>query len=99
MGANGGGTVMGDGTMNAIPRRPLGKTGVEVSILALGGYHLGVPPKAEALRIIHAAIDGGITFLDNAWEYNDGVSEERVGEALAQQGSRDKVFLMTKNCA
>jgi uncharacterized protein len=83
----------------AFPRRPLGKTGVDVSIMALGGYHLGVPPEDEAIRIIHTAIDNGITFLDNAWEYHDGMSESRVGKALAQDDYRQKVFLMTKNCA
>jgi len=82
-----------------IPRRPLGRTGVEVSMLCLGGFHLGVPPAAEATRIIHTAIDAGIDFLDNAWEYNDGESERRVGDALAHDGYRDRVFLMTKNCA
>jgi aryl-alcohol dehydrogenase-like predicted oxidoreductase len=83
----------------SIPTRPLGATGVDVSILALGGFHIGVPERAEGIRIIHAAIDAGITFMDNAWEYNDGDSEDRMGEALAQGGYRDKAFLMTKNCA
>ncbi|MFM9107662.1 MAG: aldo/keto reductase [Chloroflexota bacterium] len=82
-----------------IPTRPLGKTGEQVSILSLGGYHIGVPERSEAIRMIHAAIDAGITFMDNAWEYNDRESEFRMGEALAQDGYRDKVFLMTKNCA
>ena len=83
----------------AIPTRPLGATGEAVSSLALGGYHLGLPERAEAIRLVHAAIDGGITFMDNAWEYHDGESEARMGEALAQEGYRQKVFLMTKNCA
>lgn len=82
-----------------IPTRPLGATGVEVSMLALGGFHIGVPEPAEGIRIIHEAIDAGITFMDNAWEYNDGESERRMGEALAQGGYRDRAFLMTKNCA
>jgi aryl-alcohol dehydrogenase-like predicted oxidoreductase len=82
-----------------IATRPLGTTGVNVSMLALGGFHIGVPPEDEAMRIIHTAIDNGITFMDNAWEYNDGESERRMGVALAQDGYRDKVFLMTKNCA
>jgi aryl-alcohol dehydrogenase-like predicted oxidoreductase len=82
-----------------IPKRPLGKTGEEVSILSLGGWHLGVPERSEAIRIIHAAIDAGITFMDNAWEYNDRESERRMGDALSQDGYRDKVFLMSKNCA
>jgi aryl-alcohol dehydrogenase-like predicted oxidoreductase len=82
-----------------IPTRPLGKTGVDVSMLCLGGFHIGVPPEDEGIRIIHTAIDNGITFMDNAWEYNDNESERRMGVALAQDGYRDKVFLMTKNCA
>ena len=83
----------------AMPRRPLGTTGEEVSMLCLGGYHLGVPERTEAIRIVHAAIDAGVTFMDNAWEYNDGESELRMGEALAQDSYRDRAFLMTKNCA
>jgi uncharacterized protein len=83
----------------AIPTRPLGRTGVEVSILALGGAHIGRPERAEGIRIVHAAIDAGMTFMDNAWEYNDGESELRMGEALAQGGYRERAFLMTKNCA
>ena len=82
-----------------IPLRPLGTTGVDVSMLCLGGFHLSVPPEDEATRIIHAAIDRGITFMDNAWEYANNESERRMGNALAQDGYRDKVFLMTKNCA
>ncbi|MBD1907902.1 aldo/keto reductase [Funiculus sociatus GB2-A5] len=80
-----------------IPRRKLGRTGVEVSALTLGGFHIGVPKdEQEAIRIIQEALDAGVTFLDNAWEYNEGVSEERMGKAL--QGRRDKAFLMTKVC-
>jgi uncharacterized protein len=82
-----------------IPLRPLGTTGVSVSMLCLGGFHLSVPPEDEATRIIHTAIDNGITFMDNAWEYADNESERRMGNALAQDGYREKVFLMTKNCA
>jgi aryl-alcohol dehydrogenase-like predicted oxidoreductase len=68
-----------------------------VSALALGGYHLGlVGNQREAIRIVHAAIDAGITFMDNAWEYNEGTSEEILGKALV--GRRDQVFLMTKVC-
>ena len=77
--------------------RPLGKTGEQVSILGLGGWHLGLPPTDRAAtRLVHAAIDAGVTFLDNAWDYNDGVSEERMGKAIADR--RDRVFLMTKVC-
>jgi predicted aldo/keto reductase-like oxidoreductase len=80
--------------------RPLGKTGVNVSLLCLGGWHIGaVKDKKEAVKIMHAAIDNGLTFFDNAWDYHDGGSEEVMGEALASGGRRDKVFLMTKNCA
>jgi aryl-alcohol dehydrogenase-like predicted oxidoreductase len=80
-----------------VPTRPFGRTGIPVSILALGGWHLGLPKtEREATRLVHAAIDGGITFMDNAWDYNDGVSEKRMGKALV--GRRDKVFLMTKAC-
>jgi len=78
-------------------RRPLGKTGERVSALGLGGYTLAnAPTREEAVRIVHEAIDAGVTFFDNAWEYNDGKSEEWMGEAL--KGRRDKVFLMTKVC-
>lgn len=80
-----------------IPRRKLGKTGVEVSAVALGGSHIGdVKTEQEAIRIIHEALDAGITFMDNAWEYHDGRSEQIMGKAL--QGRRDKAFLMTKVC-
>jgi len=80
-----------------VPTRPFGRTGIPVSILALGGWHLGVPKtERESTRLVHAAIDGGITFMDNAWDYNEGVSETRMGKALA--GRRDQVFLMTKAC-
>jgi len=81
-----------------IPTRPFGRhTDVTVSALALGGYHLGsVKSVREAVRIVHAAIDAGVTFLDNAWEYHEGESEERMGRAIADR--RDRVFLMTKVC-
>jgi predicted aldo/keto reductase-like oxidoreductase len=80
-----------------VPTRPFGRTGIPVSLLALGGWHIGVPKtERESTRLVHAAIDAGITFMDNAWDYNEGVSEIRMGKALA--GRRDKVFLMTKCC-
>ena len=67
----------------AVPTRPFGRTGIPVSILALGGWHLGLPKtERESTRLVHAAIDGGITFMDNAWDYNEGVSETRMGKAL-----------------
>lgn len=81
-----------------IPRRALGRTGVEVPALALGGYHLGlVKTEREAVRIVHEAIDAGLTFMDNAWEYHEGKSEELMGKALSG-GRRHQVFLMTKVC-
>ena len=83
-----------------LPTRPLGKTGVNVSILCLGGWHIGsVRDEKEAIRIMHAAIDEGLTFFDNAWDYHDGRSESLMGKALAAGGRRKRVFLMTKNCA
>ena len=82
-----------------VPVRPLGRTGQKVSMLALGGWHIGaVKDKAEAIRIMHRAVDEGLTFFDNSWDYHDGKSEEWMGEALAQDNRRQKVFLMTKNC-
>src|SRR5882724_9522735 len=82
---------------DAVPTKPLGRTGERVSILGLGGYHLGtVASVTEAIRLVHEAVDGGVTFFDNAWEYNGGRSEDWMGQAL--QGRRDKVFLMTKVC-
>jgi aryl-alcohol dehydrogenase-like predicted oxidoreductase len=82
---------------NDIPLRRLGQTGVDVSALGLGGYHLGAMKRAtEAVRLIHEAVDAGITFLDNAWEYHDGRSEELMGKAIADR--RSQVFLMTKLC-
>ena len=80
-----------------IPLRPLGATGVMVSALGLGGYHIGkIASERDAIRIVHAAIDAGITFMDNAWEYHDGRSETVMGRAIADR--RDRVFLMTKVC-
>jgi predicted aldo/keto reductase-like oxidoreductase len=80
-----------------IPRRPIGSTGVRVSAIGLGGYHIGgMRSEREAIRLIHAAIDAGITFLDNAWEYHDGRAERIVGKAIADR--RDRVFVMTKLC-
>ena len=83
--------------MSSIPLRPFGTTGVQVAALGLGGYHLGlIKTRREAIRLVQAAIDAGITFLDNAWEYHDGESETRMGSAIADR--RDGVFLMTKVC-
>jgi len=84
---------------SGIPTRQLGKTGAQVSMLCLGGWHIGaVEDKKEAIRIMHACLDEGITFFDNAWDYHDGGSEKIMGEALSQDSKRNKVFLMTKNC-
>jgi predicted aldo/keto reductase-like oxidoreductase len=84
-------------SLTPIPTRPFGRTGIPVSILALGGWHLGLPKTdAAATRLTHAAIDAGITFLDNAWDYNEGLSETRMGKAIHDR--RDQVFLMTKVC-
>lgn len=84
-------------TDGAIPLRPFGPTGVEVSAMALGGYHLAeAKTEKESIRIVHEAIDNGMTFMDNAWEYHDGRSEELMGKAL--EGRRQEVFLMTKVC-
>jgi len=82
----------------AIPLRPFGRhADVSVSALGLGGYHLGkIGSVRESTRIVHAAIDAGITFLDNAWEYNEHESEIRMGRAIADR--RERVFLMTKVC-
>jgi uncharacterized protein len=85
---------------NGLPRRILGRTGQAVSILCLGGAHLGragLKDKAEAHRMLHYAIDQGVNFLDNAWDYLDGNAELIMGEGLTD-GWREKVFLMTKNC-
>jgi predicted aldo/keto reductase-like oxidoreductase len=75
--------------------RTLGRTGERVSAIGLGGYHIGVPSDEEGIRIIRKAIDRGITFMDNCWDYHDGGSEVRMGKAL-RDGYRQKVFLMTK---
>lgn len=85
-------------TTGEVPKRLLGNTGVQVSALCFGGAHWGrIEDEAEAIRILQEAIDAGVTFLDNAWEYNGGRSEELMGKAL--QGRRQQVFLMTKVCS
>ncbi len=88
---------LSDNGPDKVPRKPFGKTGEKVSIIGIGGYSLGdAPTKEEAIAIAHEAIDAGVTFFDNAWEYHKGRAEEWMGDAL--QGKRDKVFLMTKVC-
>src|SRR5512138_810005 len=79
-----------------LPSRSLGRSGEQVSLLGVGGFHLGLAEsEAEAIRIVRTAIDEGATFLDNCWDYHDGESERRMGKALAD-GWRDRAFLMTK---
>ena len=79
-----------------MPYRSLGRTAEQVSAIGLGGYHIGKQAdEQESIRLIRSSIDGGITFMDNCWDYNGGVSEIRMGKAL-RDGYRDRVFLMTK---
>lgn len=84
-------------THGDIPYRTLGSTGVKVSAIGLGGWHLGFPSLSddESVRIIRTAVDAGVNFLDNSWDYFEGTSEKRMGKAL-RDGYRDRVFLMTK---
>ncbi len=83
---------------NSIPYRTLGRTGEKVSCIGLGGYHLGKSSISEknAIKLMHAAIDRGINFLDNSWDYNKGDSEKRMGKALKESSYRQRAFLMTK---
>jgi len=80
-----------------IPYRTLGRTGERVSAIGIGGYHLGKPglEESESIRVVRTAIDSGISFLDNSWDYNEGQSELRMGKAL-RDGYRQRAFLMTK---
>jgi predicted aldo/keto reductase-like oxidoreductase len=78
-----------------VPFRQLGSTGEKVSLVGLGGFHLGRPTEQESIRIVRTAIDNGINFMDNSWDYNGGASEIRMGKAL-RDGYRQKIFLMTK---
>lgn len=88
--------LWGGETKNEMPFRPLGRTGEKVSAIGLGGYHIGTQgDEGSSIRIIRSAVDRGITFMDNCWDYNDGESEVRMGKAL-RDGYRQKVFLMTK---
>jgi aryl-alcohol dehydrogenase-like predicted oxidoreductase len=83
-------------TREGIPYRTLGRTGEKVSIVGLGGYHLaGQSSEQESIRIVRAALDNGINFLDNCWDYHEGNSEVRMGKAL-RDGYRQKAFLMSK---
>jgi len=88
--------ILGAETIEGMPCRALGRTGENVSAIGLGGYHVGKQAdEGESIRIIRSAIDRGITFMDNCWDYNGGTSEIRMGKAL-RDGYRQKVFLMTK---
>jgi predicted aldo/keto reductase-like oxidoreductase len=75
--------------------RTLGRTGEKISAIGVGGFHIGVPSESEGIRIVRTAIDEGVTFMDNCWDYHKGESEGRMGKAL-RDGYREKVFLMTK---
>jgi aryl-alcohol dehydrogenase-like predicted oxidoreductase len=84
-------------TEGSVPKKALGRTGVQVSALGLGGYHLGSANTDQvANEIVAKALDHGVDFFDNAWEYHDGLSEERLGRAL--KGKRERAFVMTKVC-
>src|ERR1700685_1658732 len=90
---NSGGTA-DSGSGETVPHRSLGRTGIQVSAMGLGGYHLGsAKDQKEANEIVEVAMDAGINFFDNAWDYHDGHSEEVLGTAL--KGKRDKVVVMT----
>lgn len=84
-------------TKDGIPYRVLGHTGEKLSLVGVGGHHIGRPsvPEAVGIQIIRTALDHGVNFLDNCWDYNDGNSEIRMGKAL-RDGYRQKAFLMTK---
>jgi len=82
---------------DAIPLRQFGRHDVKISAIGFGGHHLGdAPDVSTAVRLVRQAVDGGITFFDNAWEYHRGKTEVWMGDGL--QGVRDRVFLMTKVC-
>lgn len=90
-------TKLSHATSDSVPSRTLGHTGEKVSLIGLGGFHLGLAKldEDESIRIVRTGLDNGINFLDNCWDYNGGVSEERMGKAL-RDGYRQKAFLMTK---
>jgi uncharacterized protein len=96
-GAQSGPSGSGAPSDQQVPKRELGKTGAQVSVLGVGGYHLGsTKDQQEATELIARAMDAGVNFFDNCWDYHDGLSEERMGTAL--RGKRDQAFLMTKVC-
>src|SRR5450631_4273190 len=96
-GAGGAGESLKSSSASTAMQRELGRTGERVSAIGLGGFHIGAPKLSDddSMRIIRSAVDGGITFMDNSWDYNQGQSEIRMGKAL-KDGYRQKVFLMTK---
>jgi uncharacterized protein len=84
---------------SGLPQRPLGNTGERVSIIGLGGWDIGnVKDDKTAISILHEAIDNGVNFFDNSWDYHDGHSEEIMGKALASDKRRENIFLMSKVC-
>ncbi len=90
------GPMPGEQRKGEMVYRPLGSTGETVSFVGMGGYHLGkIPTEEETIKLVRSAIDRGITFMDNSWDYNLGTSELRAGKAL-KDGYRDKIFQMTK---
>jgi aryl-alcohol dehydrogenase-like predicted oxidoreductase len=93
--ALGAGPVWAEEFSNDMIYRTLGRTGERVSALGVGGYHIGNPAEAEGIRIIRTAMDHGVNFMDNCWDYHDGDSEVRMGMAL-RDGYRKRAFLMTK---
>jgi len=94
--AGSGGFAWAAEVKQGVPYRTLGRTGEKVSLVGVGGAHIGMQKdEQESIRIIRTALDRGINFLDNSWDYNDGKSEERMGKAL-KDGYRQKAFLMTK---
>jgi len=96
MAAGAGPGAWASGDSGDLPHRTLGRTGEKISAIGLGGYHIGIPKEEqESIRIMRGAIDQGITFMDNCWDYHEGASEIRMGKAL-RDGYRAKVFLMTK---
>jgi len=105
LGVAGGGAVVSGNALTALPaaatqrempNRTLGRSGEKVSLLGLGGYHIGgQDDEQDSIRIVRTAIDNGVNFMDNCWDYHGGTSEVRMGKAL-RDGYRQKVFLMTK---
>ena len=93
--ATAGTLAWGSDMKTDFPYRPLGNTGEKVSVIGLGGSHLGRPTEELSIRILRTAVDNGINFMDNCWDYYNGMCEERMGKAL-RDGYRDRVFLMTK---